>query len=486
MVKLAICLMFLIAISSSTTKNGVETQEITTKANQHNNQPLITDFITDNDKTEITSIETKDQRPNVSDTIDSTLLKLEDDTSQDSTADTHKDKKQTKKSGKKSKAEVDEAKEKARFEEYKLNNGLTDNDTRCNSQLIYGLGIEEKVTDAHMATADEKKYCRRNTLTCCTADHYETTKDKFQKALNMLTDRFQIIEELLTLFKGPKYGVIIKQIQDSKKCQYIFESGTYGINEFKKPSFFHDKVDSMMSLLIDLEIYIKRQTWFFANFLCTICNPLNHKYFNIKNENTTLKVHVSTCNEIMEIKDFENRLYDIYLNFISKIANFAACESKDDIKRLAPMTEYDIKEQIAAIDDCYKPKFKLSRPSCQKICHKSLHAFEFPVDIFSASASALKIIYKHLTKKDIDDYYKNIKKMKFTEDIDILDLEIDFYETKNVYFRKMNFKNMEWEVSLDEGVIIFSDHMSKKYTAGVLVRMVGTIMITGVLLFTIW
>lgn len=353
-------------------------------------------------------------------------------------------------------------KEKEKIEDIKRGSNLDDMDVQCKPDLLYAFGIEEKVYEPTIANSNERKYCARNTLTCCNTKHFENITGKFQQGLSQLRDRFEVMEELYILFRGPAFQNFVYELDNDKDCGHVFDDGKVTKDNLLDESYVEEKIDNMMSVLIDLEVYLKRAMWFYADFVCTICSPLNHKYFKMNAGGSKMEVHVSTCIEVMELKEFEVRMVEIFDSFISKIASFIVCKSEDSVKSFDAVDMAPVYEQKKLIEKCYQNTFNAGDPTCKKFCEKSLEKYEFPTKFFSSSGAVLKIIYEFFTGNSIDDYYMKVKNKDFAPEH--LDDNIEFFNTKNDKYRAYKMSQLEWEYFSDKGVTIFSDHMSKKFT----------------------
>lgn len=156
-----------------------------------------------------------------------------------------------------------------------------------------------------------------------------------------------MLEELLVLFKGRAFDHVINLIrQTNDKCDYIFSTAS-DKQTFVDKTHLIEQADLIESLLVDLEFYTKRQQWFYADFICSICNPLNQRYISISAERSTLKVHVSTCSHMLEIKDFEVRVALQFHNFINPYIRVVECLNQIDAeegKIINDDEEYDLNE----------------------------------------------------------------------------------------------------------------------------------------------
>ena len=207
--------------------------------------------------------------------------------------------------------------------------GIIDEKPQCNSDLLKIFGIESDLKEPIFVTRNVKQYCRRNEITCCENSHIEATQMNYYNSANKLRKRLELLEELFVMFKGPARDRVIGALT-GEKCQYVFDRLKISRDEFTSSKYLDMQSDTIGSLLVDLEIYIKRQQWFFANTICTLCNPLNHKHFQIEDKKLTITSHVSICSEILEIRDFEIRVAEIFDKFINPFVNLVNCLNKED------------------------------------------------------------------------------------------------------------------------------------------------------------
>ena len=364
-------------------------------------------------------------------------------------------------------------KEKEKIERLKEIKHLDDIDVQCKSDVLNSFGIQTNIYEPKIATSLEKKYCRRNDLTCCNYNHLEIAMKKYQKGANLLKEKFELIEELLILFRGHSYKNFLKEIEYDTQCQYIFDDGKITKKNLLDETFMEEKIDSIMSVLIDLNMYFKKQLWFYSDFICTICSPLNHQYFHLNTHNSKIEINVGTCNEIMEFKEFEIRLVDIFDGFIAKIANFIVCRNDNKVKSFGAIDISPLIIQKKRLDWCYRNTFDINNPLCREFCQKSLEKYEFPTKIFSAIVSTTKIIYEYFTGNSIEDYYKTVKNKEYSEEN--LDGDIEFFNIANEKYKIYNLSEIKWELFNDRGATIFSDHMSQKIFNGSIILILNQI-----------
>ena len=347
--------------------------------------------------------------------------------------------------------------------------GSNKDEIPCNKDLLNTFGIDLSTqTNSFRATFAEKKYCTRNSLTCCSSYHIERAKAKYIQAQTQLRKRFTIIEELLSLFIGPAYQQVFYELKENNKCDFVLTQ-----EGLQKDIFFDEEnltrqTDQIKTLLLDLKAYLNRNLWFYRDFICTICNPNNDEFFTLNEsgsgsmgEPSSMTAHVSMCSDLYEIKDFEVKLVKSIAGFIHPYVKLINCSS-DNGEAVIPLdldTMSDIQDKL---DDCFKHNFDHTNEDCHEICHKSILQYNFPIPIFDSAKSALKIIYEKLTKKNINEFYETTHQEAF--DLTNNDQAIFFYEPSNADIQKYNIAEMTWTIETDSGVSIFHNEMSKLFT----------------------
>ena len=72
----------------------------------------------------------------------------------------------------------------------------------------------------------------------------------------------------------------------------------------------------MESILNETQVYVKKNLWFYGNFVCTICNPKNFENFLLDPNGSTMVYNSNNCEEFLEMSEFETRTVLIYDKFI--------------------------------------------------------------------------------------------------------------------------------------------------------------------------
>ncbi len=82
---------------------------------------------------------------------------------------------------------------------------------------------------------------------------------------------------MIILFKGPARNKLIYELNENESCLPILEkSNLYkdskDLDHFEKV-ILPKKLDKLELLVNDVEVYVKKNLWFYGNMICTICNP---------------------------------------------------------------------------------------------------------------------------------------------------------------------------------------------------------------------
>jgi len=346
----------------------------------------------------------------------------------------------------------------------------------------------------------EKAYCRRNHKTCCTNQNIESVNMFFAKNTGIFKKKMEIIEELLSLFKGKKFIDLIETIKEKEKCSAIVKDMNVEISgtkyDFFTTIYQNIKLDMVANILLDIETYIKKIIWFHSDILCSVCNPVLQDFYIFKQGASEIKVHLSACFEIMEEKEFEVNLINLYENFISKVVEFVKCGTEDEdspaqseVDKLKDDATNDTK--LLPLDSDIINKFRethhkciadknLELPECQKFCSKNLRIYSFPVPNFFRNLQVgLKILFESLAEHPIEDYYQDIK----LEDWNLgsFDEPVTFFE-HNALVDSHEISKLEWMYSASDGNNMYREIMSKKFNNAVY-ESVKSLMISSLTFF---
>lgn len=337
---------------------------------------------------------------------------------------------------------------------------LKDHDD-CKTELLGAFGIVSTEVKAIPSTYAEKKFCGRNIHSCCNAEQIESVKAGYINGEKALRKQFQVMEELFSLFVGPAYDQVFYELRNIDKCDNVLTQDSIDKEDFFDEEFIKREVDAVKTLSLNLKGYLNRQLWFYRDLVCTICNPFNHKFFDLGDGQSHLTVHVSMCSDMYEIKDYEAELVRVFAEFILPFVRLVEC-SKDEAVTVFNLDTDTVSEMKGTLDECFAHSFNIEEDGCHEMCKKSLVEYKFPIEIFGMASKAEQVIYEKLTNKSINDFYELTRGEEWTADD--LDHEIDFFDPNNVTLKQYALADVEWKIEATEGVSVFHNEMSKLFT----------------------
>ena len=371
--------------------------------------------------------------------------------------------------------------------------GENENEHVCKKNLMSIYSVEGNQLDqAVKSTPMEKAYCRRNNYTCCSAYNINSISKYYGEGKKKLRLKFEVLEELLALFRGPKFIEYVQERSGVKKCAPIVSDMKITIKDndynFFDLAYLRYQLEMTENLLMDLEIYTKKILWFYGDNICAICSPKVQNYFEFAEGNPKLNVHINTCSERIEEREFERNLTLLYENFISKTMEFIQCtqgvneeeeegtdpdankdqenkDSSDEKKHhdnFLPIDEEEKETFLNLFEECWNDQ-NVTNKSCQNFCVKNMRQYEFPIkNLFHNFKVSLKTMYETMVEGgDIEEYYMNIKEIEWS--IEDENDPIDFFP-KSDDWTKYKMDNIEWEFHTSTGHNVFKEIMSKKFT----------------------
>lgn len=347
----------------------------------------------------------------------------------------------------------------------------------CSKPLLHAFGIEGGYLDKSIkASPLEKSFCRRNRMTCCTGANIFSTNANFAKGAMELKAKFEVIEEFFALFTGPKFLDFITEHNGNDKCNAIVKDMTLEIKGhdygFFDITYMRYQMEMVQNLLMDTELYVKKNMWFFGDTICSICNPQIQEYFTVSEEESSIKMHINTCSERIEEKEYEKNLVLIYENFVKKTIEFIDCVQEDDAEEGEAQEDTDKKYGLLPLDSAQVEKFlsdfekcwddqNVDDEDCKVTCTKSLRVYKFPIDnIFHNFQVSLSIMYNTMTGKDIAEYYEIIKEKEWKIEDD--NTIIEFFP-ENEDWRKYKMNDIIWDFHASKGHNMYKEIMAKKY-----------------------
>lgn len=351
-------------------------------------------------------------------------------------------------------------------------------DIECNPELLTLFGVTgDKRSKAEKATNSEKAFCRRNKQSCCSTFNIESTNMAFAKGAKALREKFEVVEELFSLFRGPLFMDYITEHKNKAVCQAEVEDMKLELDGqiygFFDLGFQRYQLMMVENLLMDVVIYVKKNLWFYGDLICLICKPSNQENFIMSNDGSKFEVHTNTCSEMMEEREFERNLLLVFQNYIYKTMKFIECVEDIKIKEEDPDAE-DEGEELAFInlnneavqnfldtfDDCWGDQ-NVEQAQCVEFCKKSLRLYNFPIEnLMHNYKVSLDLMYKAMTGNEIAEFYEDIKEEEWK--IDHENDPIAFY-AQNELWNEYKFDEVKWEYHASKGQNIYKELMSKKY-----------------------
>ena len=355
-------------------------------------------------------------------------------------------------------------------------------DNKCSPDKLKAFGVSGNLMeDQRPPTPMEKAYCRRNRMTCCSDANIESINKDFVKGLQSFQKKFEIVEEVLSLFKGSKFPELVETIKEKDECSKIVENMNVEISgtkyDFFSTIYQNIKLDEIANILLDVETYIKKVVWFHGDLICSVCNPGQQQFYNFSDGGSSMTVHLSTCFEIMEERDFEVTLIDLYQNFLVPVINLVKCglheedgapvnagESLEgdatDPFKLLPVDVNQVETLQNDFKKCIADK-QLELPECQKMCSKNLLVYSFPIPNFFRNLQvSLNVLFGALVESSIEDYYTEIKEQEWS--LGAYDEPVTFFKSELASSYKI--ENIQWIYSSNEGLNMYREIMSKKFT----------------------
>lgn len=358
----------------------------------------------------------------------------------------------------------------------------------CKKELLDLLTMQgEKLSDPQTSSPLVMSYCRRNDNTCCSLRNIESLNEAFYKGISDLRTKFAVVEETLSLFRGPRFIEIAEMFES--RCGQILEplsvkiEGTdYGFLTTTSQRIFEDKI---ANLLLEFETYLKKVSWFHSNTICSFCSPTDQQFYQVQDQKTVFQVNPSTCYEVMEERLFEQHLMNVYQKYLVPIVQYMECglreEPEVEEKADSGASESEVPVQddetslmtISLLDEEFLKGFNKDVQECQrdmdvvldnckKFCQKNWRIYDFPEPtIFNNFQVALRVLFNALTPEDqnINDYYEEIREMSFKQGM--FGGPVVFFPA-NEFIDRYNADNAIWEID-NKGSYVYRQIMAKKF-----------------------
>lgn len=333
---------------------------------------------------------------------------------------------------------------------------------KCNKPLIEAFGLRVINPKLQIAEAGpfERSFCLRNKYTCCNGSSFLKAKKKFLRNLRVIRQSLEPLQELLALFRGPKYLLLINQLQTSRDCHYPIDRNVHPNREdFFKPDNINYYITYVEKQASQFMLYYKSISSFYANLLCGVCNPFEKQYFDLKSDRLKIKVDMNTVGKRIENLEFEINFMYLFEMFISPLAQMVRCHLnlENDFQFYVERTDYLKSQKVSETIQACEDNFRSDNPACVRLLEIKVNRIEFHADLMNPVKQALSVIYHGLTGRKITDYEKEVKgRVNYyfrKPDPFFLDLDVEGV-------RKIN--RLSFEVA-DQGVNIYRDVMSKKF-----------------------
>lgn len=394
----------------------------------------------------------------------------------------------------------------------------------CKRDLLDLLGMKgTKMSIPRMASPMEKSFCRRNRQTCCDINNIQSIASTFSRAARTFRRKFELVEEMLTLFRGPKFMSLMAQVRRAPECSDRVESLSVqvkGVEHF----FFEDVyakslLDRVNNFLTDLNFYRKNVTWFHGDLVCTMCNPQFQRFFDISDNYSMLFFNSNNCLEIFEEKQFELRLMQLYNDFLLPVTDALKCAFPDRIEHLAS-SQYFSQEQIdelkreeklrrkirrtfedpsrligynwesknrvgselvnsredfeeiepisaeiidnrAKLARMCKKDLEVSTSECRNYCTKPLRFLDSPSpNMFRGLQSMYSILFFLIVGRPVEEFYPSNKGFQWV--LGEFDARIEFFDF-DIAVNEYHFDSIKWMFSPNKGVNLFREIISKKF-----------------------
>lgn len=143
-----------------------------------------------------------------------------------------------------------------------------------------------------LSKGDALNYCQKTRMTCCNRENFEFLRPTFTKGIQQLNRNFEIIEEVFLMFNGPKILKNLKMIQLNEKLrsksEEILQHQIYLENVNTIEDFIEEYKTKFLKLIrrLNTRIHVikKNIKSFHGNMICSLCDPLNTEYIQIKHK----------------------------------------------------------------------------------------------------------------------------------------------------------------------------------------------------------
>lgn len=344
----------------------------------------------------------------------------------------------------------------------------------CKKDVLNLIGIEGSIAKAQEATPKERMFCHRNQFTCCNHKEIASLQSTFKEHLKEYNREVSVLEELLTAFRGPKFMEFYSETVEntSPDFEYCKDLAAKVSPDYWSFAFRSQYIIEIETLYNDIEKYIKRNIYWAANTVCSVCDPFNHQFFDM--DAKTVKGNAGTCREILEEREFELRFARVYNSLIRPTALVMRCIANEEFKtkdekkeavedELSPIEENQLNTLLEKFAKCYyenQEGIDSEKANCEELCDRKLGTFNTIVPIVKVARRGLSEIFKYLMggEDSIEEYYKETKDLDFY--LEKVESPISFL---NSIEGKAKLTDLKWNYAPAGGLVVMTDHMQKKF-----------------------
>jgi hypothetical protein len=352
-----------------------------------------------------------------------------------------------------------EAKKNIQKENLKLSKGV------CKKTLIQALGLSgiNSQFSPFRASNEERHFCINSKYTCCNSKAFVSAQKWFIKNWDIFQQSQEWIQEILSLFRGPKYSILLNDLKKNSKCHFFLFNSQ---NKEESLKFFDEEevkfnIDNIGKQSVQFGFYKKNIRAFYSNIICTICNPLNDANLILVPGETTINVNINTLEKRLEILEYEINLVRIVERFVYPLAKVIQCHLglQNDPTYFLPMIDFSKANLIQTQIDLCIADTTFSNLFCKLLMNIKIFKHQFSVDINHQTKQALKIIYLAMTGNMINNFYG-----KYKNDVkdEYFDYHYELFDKMNKKFRKLKLANTVFELH-DHGIDIYQNIMSANF-----------------------
>lgn len=339
-------------------------------------------------------------------------------------------------------------------------------DLYCNPDLLEYLGfkLEKNFERPSRSNAMLKSYCRKNKNSCCSNNEILSMQKAFNIGVESFERLMKPIEELLSLTNGHALENKLKKRKNdiSYRCFRTTQVKNFEgqVEDITSNAVFQKGVEQARENLIELETYMKNHLSFYANIICTACDPMESSFFEQVGGVLKVTALVEVCQEMVMLREFEVNFLKNYILFFKPLYNLFNClEGSEEVNNDLITDKIDW-EYIRNLHLDYRNcdnQFSIENLACQRICAKNLNKLEFSYKVFLEIDLVLNKLFGILSGESLVDFYHRVySEVYFSSEVHG---SIRFFPLKK---GQKGEKKIGWDFGL-KGINIASNKMSRKF-----------------------